>query len=134
MFELLFFVLRPLLLLQCCFGVRITHICRIVLFVVYVSYCDVFLSTGRNHHSFRVDFSPNNMLLLSLDRVNGLLLPIKIEPGVGSLGGHEHGEGYQVLPFPAVLNINVRGIESPLKHHKAVWSTKCCVRNVKCDY
>ena len=49
--------------------------------------------TGRNHHPFRVDFSPNNMLLLSLDRVNGLLLPMKIEPGVGSVGGHEHGEG-----------------------------------------
>jgi hypothetical protein len=33
------------------------------------------------------------MLLLSLDRVNGLLLLMKIEPGVGSAGGHEHGEG-----------------------------------------
>jgi hypothetical protein len=35
-------------------------------------------------------------------------LPMKIEPGVGSVGGHEHGEegGSQALPFPTVLNIN----------------------------
>jgi hypothetical protein len=46
------------------------------------------------------------MLLLSLNRVNCLLLPMKIEPGVGSAGGHEHREGSQALPFPAVLNIN----------------------------
>jgi hypothetical protein len=87
------FILRPLLLLLCCFGVRSTRICRIVILVAYVSYCDVFFRTGRNHHPFRVDFSPNNMLLLSLDRVNGLLLPMKIEPGVGLVGGREHGEG-----------------------------------------
>jgi hypothetical protein len=29
-----------------------------------------------------------------------------IEPGVGSVGGHEHGEGSQALPFPTVLDIN----------------------------
>jgi hypothetical protein len=46
------------------------------------------------------------MLLLSLDKVNGLLLPMKIEPGVGSVGGHEHRKGSQALPFPAVLSIN----------------------------
>jgi hypothetical protein len=46
------------------------------------------------------------MFLLSLDGVNGLLLPMKIAPGVGSVGGHEHGEGSQALPFPAVLDIN----------------------------
>jgi hypothetical protein len=46
------------------------------------------------------------MLLLSLDRVNGLLLPMKIEPGVDSVGGHEDGEGSYALPFSAVLNIN----------------------------
>jgi hypothetical protein len=61
--------------------------------VAYVLYCDVFFRTGRKHHPFRVDSSSNNMLLLSLDRVNGLLLLMKIEPGVGSEGGHEHGEG-----------------------------------------
>jgi hypothetical protein len=87
------FILRPLLLLLCWFGVRITRICRIVILVAYVLYCDVFFRTGRNHHPFRVDFSPNDMLLLSLDRVNGLLLLMKIEPGLGSVGGHEHGEG-----------------------------------------
>jgi hypothetical protein len=76
------FVLQPLLPLLCCFGVRITPICRIVILVAYVSYCDVFFRTGRNHHPVRVDFGPNNMLLFSLDRVNGLLLPMKIEPGV----------------------------------------------------
>jgi hypothetical protein len=63
------------------------------------------------------------MLLLSLDRVNGLLLPIQIEPGFGPVGGHEHGEGSQVLPFPAVLNINVRGIGLLCQHHKVVWLT-----------
>jgi hypothetical protein len=89
----LYFILRPLLLLLCCFGVRITRICIIVILVAYVSHCDIFFCTGRNHHPFRVDFSPNNMLLLSLDRVNGLLLLMKIEPGVGSVGSHEHGEG-----------------------------------------
>jgi hypothetical protein len=46
------------------------------------------------------------MYLLSLDGVNSLLLPMKIEPGVGSVGGHEHGEGSLALPFPAVLDIN----------------------------
>jgi hypothetical protein len=46
------------------------------------------------------------MFLLSLDGANGLLLPINIEPGVGSVGGHEHVEGSQALPFPAVLDIN----------------------------
>jgi hypothetical protein len=46
------------------------------------------------------------MLLLSLDRVNGLLLPMKDEPGVGSVGGHEHGEESYALPFSVVLNIN----------------------------
>jgi hypothetical protein len=61
--------------------------------VAYVLHCDVFFCTGRNHHPFHVDFSPNNMLLLSLDKMNGLLLLMKIEPGVGSVGGHEHGEG-----------------------------------------
>jgi hypothetical protein len=30
------------------------------------------------------------MLLLSLDRVDGLFLPTKIESGLGSVGGHEH--------------------------------------------
>jgi hypothetical protein len=46
------------------------------------------------------------MFLLSLDGANGLLLPMKSEPGFGSVGSHEHGEGSQALPFPAVLDIN----------------------------
>jgi hypothetical protein len=51
-----------------------------------VSYCGVFFRTGRNPHPFGDDCSPNNIFLLSSVGVNGLFVPMKIEPGgVGSV-------------------------------------------------